>query len=106
MFVYKPEKESVFKGEVALEMPTYLERLEMAEGFDVSEDAEHSDKMKAMKETIKVVSERCKKVDLKLRTDEKVKITSFDDLSRTEEGSALINDLGRMMVKGYSLGKT
>jgi hypothetical protein len=96
----KPIK-NPFGGSVTLMIPTYVERLEIAQHI-AGKEKEGKEGIDAAKRMISSVKERVKNVDLIYGGEA---ITDFDELSYYEEGAALINELGAMLTKGARLGK-
>lgn len=105
---YKPGKimgvdgelyDSPFSGTVKVEIPTYKERLAIIKemGVDKAEDAGIDSALGL----INLVEKRVVSVNLKIG---KESITSLDELSYYKEGSDIINDLGKVMISGISLG--
>jgi len=108
-FKYRPEKmfksdegdtKSPFVGVVEIEVPLYVERLDLVKSLDIDPNNPGLDNaVDLIKETKKRI--KSIKLEAKGQTD---KIESFDDLSYYKEGADIINDIGRMMVNGFPLG--
>jgi hypothetical protein len=87
-----------FDGHMVLSVPKYKERIEIVQKMGL-EDDNVSNAIKL----IDLVYARCKEVDLTHR-ETGTKINTLDDLGFSEEGSALINAAGKILVSGYQLG--
>lgn len=89
-------------GEIELEVPTYKERLTLIKtlGFTESELDKSFDKCMGL---VDIVEKRIKSVNIKLDTGEEIK--TLEDLGYYREGAEIINDLGRLIISGFGVGK-
>jgi len=105
-YVYKPEDHkdddgnqiAPFKGSIEVEMMMYRERLDLAKSFGVLDEKEALQKTDIM---IGLVEKRVKKVDLKFG---ETQISDLGELGYYEEGAAVINDIGCLLMRGIPLG--
>ena len=87
-----------FMGYLKLNVPTYLERIDLIRKMDLSEGG-----LGQAEKTIKLVYDCCKEVKLEFIESAEI-FNDLDNLSCTEEGTALINAAGRSLLLGYQLG--
>lgn len=88
-----------FEGKLVIDLPTYKERIAAVQKIGLSDSAvENAGKI------IDLVYLYCKGVQL-THKDSQSKFENLDDLSYSEEGSALINAAGRLILNGVQLGK-
>jgi hypothetical protein len=92
------EIDNPFDGFLLLSIPKYKDRIEIIQKMGAGEDGiANAAKM------IDLVYERCKEVNL-VHRGSKEEFHTLDDLSFTDEGSALINAAGQTLLTGYQLG--
>lgn len=96
--------ENPFVGYVELEVPAYIERMNLSTKISEMNKKGDEGKLESIKFIIEEVKKRTKSVNLKYE-DEEETITNIDDLSYSEEGAGLINELGGILTKGQRLGK-
>jgi len=100
---YKPQNQG-WSGSVTLKVPTYKDRLKMAQQLGISKDLMNDpDKQMALADTLfSKVEEHVSKVDLKWGDEE---FKSLEELGYFEEGTEVVNELAACLCQGISLGK-
>lgn len=108
LFDYVPELKNddeklVFEGHLSVDVPDEFERIEIAKGmnFKDGETKETKDVLDTALKMKKLAHERIKEVHIKYNG---VAIDSVEALSFSQEGSALINEVGQMCIGGIKLG--
>lgn len=102
-FDYVPKK---FAGKVRLKIPSYRDRMKLAQemsvpksegGIDISAGAKAAEKL------LDKLSELIVSIDVEYKGE---KFTSLEDLEYYEEGNELIGELGHVVLNGLSLGES
>lgn len=103
-FDYKVKAEG-FKGHIKIKVPNYKERMQMVTdmGIKLGNDGavEGGDMMESASKAWDKLSVHVVSVDLSFG---KHKFESLEDLSYTQEGSGVINELTRVLMGGIGLG--
>jgi hypothetical protein len=94
------EVESSFDGCIEVEIPTYRERLDLVKSMNIDPKNANIDHAVGL---IVEVEKRIKSVNLNLKNTNE-KITTFEELGYYQQGSAIINEIGRFIISGIPLG--
>ena len=90
-----------FTGTVDVEIPNYKERVGLLQEMNLGDDVAGAG-LAAGGKMIELVEKQVKAVNLKHEVGGV--FTSIEDLSYNQEGSAVINELGKAILGGISLG--
>jgi hypothetical protein len=104
--IIKEEEKEVtlpMTGIIEIEIPTYKERLSLIKDLGFSSADEGEEGLEKAKNLIEIVEKRVRKVEIKLKNGEEIK--SLEDLGYYKEGTLVINDIGRLIISGFELGK-
>jgi len=109
VITYKPNKitdaetgepyDSPFEGSIKIEMPSYEERIKMARAMKVDKE----NPLDMGEEFIKLINKRVMDVSLSVKGSED-NIDCLEDLGYFKEGTDLINEVGRTIMRGVQLG--
>lgn len=110
-FKYVPKADSGFKGSVVVSVPKYKKRMsllrecnfKMSKGGELETGLEQFDSLDKL---ISITEDHVVSVSLTYdNVDETSLIESIEDLGYYQEGVELINELGNLILSGFSLGK-
>lgn len=105
LFEYIPKKH--FEGSIVLKVPQYKERLKLLKecNFKLSKDGEvanNNEQFDSIEKLTDITEKHIEKVNL---THNGQEIKSVEDLGYYAEGVELINEVGGLILNGFSLGK-
>jgi len=103
-FEYAPQSEG-WSGKVMLKIPSWKDRAKLAQelGLVKAAEAPMAEKVAIMASAAEKLTEHIESIDVKFGEHE---FKTLEDLGYTKEGSALIMELGMMVIQGISLGKS
>ena len=105
LFEYVPKKD--FEGSIVLKVPQYKERLKLlkecnfklgANGDIINNDSQFD----SIEKLAEITEKHIEKVNLTCNGNE---IKSVEDLGYYAEGVELLNEVGGLILNGFSLGK-
>lgn len=103
--IYKHEIKGSLEGFVSLEMPKYLERIEIMKSLSFETKDGEVESAKRVEPAIKLYAMLEKHVrEVSLKHGE-LEIKSLDDLGYYQDGVKVINELGAVLIGGVRLGK-
>ena len=107
-YKWEPNKESVFTGHIHIKIGTAKERRKILKDINFAIKKKKVEEQEGEMEKVELLEERVREsvldVSLKVKGSKEV-IEDFDDLSIFTEGTAVIYELGNVLLNGIRLGK-
>lgn len=105
LFEYVPKKN--FTGVIVLKVPQYKERIKLLKecNFKLGAEGEvtnNNEQFDSIEKLAEITEKHIERVDLKMNDQE---IKSIEDLGYYAEGVELINEVGGLVLNGFTLGK-
>lgn len=105
LFEYKPKKH--FEGMITIKVPQYKERIKLLKecNFKLSNDGDlqaDNEQFDSVEKLLEITEKHIEKVAL---VHDKKEINSVEDLGYYVEGTELLNEVGGLILNGFSLGK-
>lgn len=100
---------ATYEGSVTLRLPTfderfeYVERLQMTVKDDGSLEAKEMNKLRSVREMVKISKDHYLEVDLKCKATGEV-VKSFDDMQYVEELHNSMVEIAGMLLNGFKVG--
>jgi hypothetical protein len=98
------ETKIAMSGVIEIEVPTYKERLTLIKTLGFNDETKKDKSFDSCLELVDIVEKRVKSVNVSIEKSAD-KITNLEDLGYYKEGAEIINDIGRLIISGFGVGK-